>query len=188
MNRSRSSTWIVTRSRSVAEANHGDDSVAGAIERSYARTSGIPDPRIITFPDPLAAPAGRRAAAARVAPGRGAPPRAPRREPRRAPRRAVCCVCACCWSSDDHLPFHVLAMERADVRVRARLVERDRDALAGPDLVVFLSLDLDLDPAQYDDETLAVLWADGIRAALVRRLAPGAGGPTRGRCASCACR
>jgi polar amino acid transport system substrate-binding protein len=36
--------------------------VAGAIERSYARVSGIPDARLVTFPDALAALAGVRAA------------------------------------------------------------------------------------------------------------------------------
>ena len=35
--------------------------VAGAIERGYARASGIPDARIVTFPDALAALAGVRA-------------------------------------------------------------------------------------------------------------------------------
>ena len=40
---------------------------------------------------------------------------------------------------------------------------------------------LDLDPAAYDDETLAVLWADLIRAEIVRTLpVDGAGGPSSG--------
>src|SRR4029453_6777050 len=46
-------------------------------------------------------------------------------------------------SRDDHRPAHVVAVQRALVVVRAALREPDREAVATPDLVVVLPLDLD---------------------------------------------